>query len=393
MSSDERLANVTTLVRDLVAFDTTPGRATREIADYACEFVARSAAGTEISRHEYADGDKVNLVIRKGPVRERAGLLLSGHLDVVPANEPEWTTDPFSLRESDGRWFGRGATDMKTFVALALDAFVRFDPTSANAPLVLFLTSDEEIGSLGVQAWLRENDAKSLPRHAIIGEPTSGRVVRMHKGHLKVRFAIAGRAAHSGLPHRGDNAIRYAGPLLAKLEDLRARWEMVRVASSECFTECPYPALNVGMIRGGRAVNIVPDSCVIDVGVRLLPGMNSDDALRELDACVAALGADDARKITMTVVNDSPPMLCDAESTLYQQMARICEQDVDAGVSFSSDAGVLSRAGVDCVLWGPGTMDDAHCANESIATAEVVAAQQKLSEIVAAFCTSAAVPA
>ncbi|HXT21455.1 MAG TPA: M20/M25/M40 family metallo-hydrolase, partial [Thermoanaerobaculia bacterium] len=196
------------LLARLVAFDTTSSNSNLPLADFLAEYLDRP--GVRIHRDAPADQPKANLVVEIGPPVDpatRAGLVLSGHMDVVPAGDG-WTTPPFELHERGGALYARGSADMKGFLALAANVAAGVDPARVRQPLVLVLTYDEELGTLGA-AHLHDHwpADRPLPREAIVGEPTEPRPVRMHKGHLKARFTFHGVSAHSAYPHLGKNAI------------------------------------------------------------------------------------------------------------------------------------------------------------------------------------------
>lgn len=374
-----RLSDVELLER-LVAFDTTSRLPSAPIFDFVADYLR--SAGCRLQRWD-SSGGKAELVAWRGPACEgivERGLTLSGHLDCVPADEPGWDSDPFRLLNRGGRLTGRGAVDMKGFAAIAMNLLAEA-PEDAGGPLALLLTSDEEVGSLGAQRFARTwHGTPALPGNVVIGEPTGLRVVRMHKGHLKLRIAVEGRASHSGLPEAGINAIERGAQVVTALAQVAGTLRAERCTFSRAFPECPYPVLNIGMIRGGRAVNVVPDECVIDLGLRLLPGQRSEDygpeyLLRRLPAPLQDV-------VKCEIVNDSPPMLCPADAPVLQRLLELTGQTEELGVSFASDAGWLSRQGFACVLFGPGDMQDAHCPNESIALEQLEAASARLCELI-----------
>jgi acetylornithine deacetylase len=377
------------LLARLVGHDSTSRRSNRPVADFVCDYLDRPAC--VIERHESADGEKVEVVARVGPEPgpDRGGLVLSGHLDVVPADEPEWESDPFVLREADGRWYGRGTCDMKGFVALAVNRLAALEPDGLAAPLVLVLTSDEELGSLGAQRLAATRPADPpLPVAAVIGEPTSLRVVRMHKGHLTFRITARGRSAHSGSPHLGRNAIEPAARVVTALGALREERARVRADTSVCFPEVPFPVLNVARVSGGTANNVVPERCVVHVGVRLLPGMDTAEPIRRVRDLVAEAAGED--EVAVEVLNDNPPMLLDEGAAINRTLCRLVGQTQTHGVSYASDAGVLRRdLGMECVLYGPGTIEVAHRPNEHVPIDEVRTAGATLDELVNGACRSA----
>ena len=362
----------------LVAFDSTSHRSNLDLADFIAEYANRT--GVRIRRNPSADGRKVNLVITAGPEdRARRGLMLSGHMDVVPAGESGWRTDPFALTRVGDAYVARGACDMKGFLALALNRFAALDPARRRSPLTLVFTYDEELGTLGArrlaETW---TDPELLPRSAVIGEPTSLGVVRMHKGHLKVRVTTTGVPAHSAYPHLGRSAIEPAGPILGALAALSAELAAERPRYGEYFGAVPFPSLNVGLIAGGTAINVVPERCVIDMGIRLLPGMGSAEMVERVRRAVTCAASD----AVVEGIGDSPPMLVDERASIHEELCRHLGQHDSRAVSFTTDASWLQCMGVECVIWGPGSIEVAHKPNEWLPVAEFVRAGELLDRLV-----------
>ena len=343
------------------------------------------AAPTEIVVQDYDEGRKHNVLLTRGPRLDGGeGLTLCGHLDVVPADESDWETDPWELSDRGDRWAGRGTADMKGFVALAIDRFRRLDATDMRAPLAILLTADEEVGSLGAQRWVSDQAAPTLPRQVVIGEPTGLKAVRLHKGHLRLRLTIEGQAAHSGYPRRGRSAIEPAGPALVALAALRRELEDETHEDSRHFPEVPFVTLNIGRIEGGVATNVIADRCVLELGLRPLPGVSSRELTERVNATLsAALGDADW---SLAVDNDSPPLRTRGDSPLYTALTAELGQRGDVGVGFSSDGGTLARLDLDCVLFGPGSIEVAHRANEFLPKDEFERAGGVLDHLIERFC-------
>lgn len=383
-----RLSDADLLSR-LVAFDSTSRNSNLPIADFLCEYLDRP--GVRIDRNPSPDGRKVNVIAWIGPPPrgDRAGLVLSGHMDVVPADEAGWRNDPFELADEGDRWVGRGACDMKGFLALAANLAAEADPTRLRAPLALVFTYDEEVGTLGAKRLLESYaPGPSLPRAAIIGEPTSLRVARAHKGHLKLRITLHGRSAHSGYPHLGANAIEPAGRVIGALAELRRELEREAAPHSDLFPEVPFVPLNVGIVQGGAAINVVPDRCVVEVGVRPLPEMESADLAERIRRAAVAAAA--PFEPTVEILSDSPPMFLDESAPIHLHLRDLVGQSESTTVSFATDAGWLQRLGLDCAIFGPGTIEVAHKPNESLPKSELAAARDLLARSVRRFCEEAA---
>lgn len=368
----------------LVGFDTTSHRSNLELIDWVADVVDRP--GIRFDRVESEDGRKANLLATLGPeTGDREGLLLSGHVDVVPADEPGWTSDPFELVERDGRLFGRGACDMKGFVALAVRAMAALDPDRLVRPLALLLTYDEEVGCLGAkrfaEAWEEPN---RLPRRAIVGEPTGLDVVRMHKGHLRARLVVHGKPAHSGLPHLGENAIEPAARAITALSELRETFAAERPESSAAFPEVPFVALNVATVEGGSADNVIPDRCMVTIGARPLPGMDAAEVFDRIRIAVEPVL--DGERWGLELVNETPALLTGSDADVIRELADDVGQEDDPTVSFATDAGWLSTLGIDCAVCGPGSIELAHQPDESIAETELEEGGKLLDRAIRRWC-------
>lgn len=378
------------LLSRLVAFDSTSRNSNLPIADFLCDYLDRP--GIRIDRNLSADGKKANVVAWIGPAPrdDRAGLVLSGHMDVVPAEETGWRNDPFTLADEGDRWVGRGSCDMKGFLALAANLAAEADPERLRAPLALVFTYDEEVGTLGAKRLLESyGPGPSLPRAAVIGEPTSLRVARAHKGHLKLRITLPGKSAHSGYPHLGVNAIEPAGRVICALTDLRRELENEEAPHRELFPEVPFVPLNVGTVQGGAAINIVPDRCVVEVGVRPLPDLPESSSILTERIRQAAVAAAAPCVPVIEILSDSPPMLLDESAPIHRHLRDLVGQSETITVSFATDAGWLQRLGLDCAIFGPGTIEVAHKPNESLPKSELAAARGLLARTVRQFCEEA----
>ncbi len=371
------------LLARLVAFDTTSHKSNRELVDFIGDYLERP--GVRITRHPTADGAKLNLIVAAGPEDGDHGLVLSGHMDTVPAESEGWKSDPFTLTRRDGSYVARGAADMKGFLALAINRLAMADIARLRHQLVLLFTHDEETGTLGARRLLDEPGAVlPLPKATIIGEPTSLRVLRMHKGHLRIRLSFTGVPAHSGLPHLGVNAVEAGGRAIVALAELRQILERERHSNAEHFPEVPYVTLNVARVAGGGATNVVPADCVLDLGVRLLPGMSAEKMVGRVRAVVEK--AVSPVPLELAVQGETPPMIAPEDAPIVRLLSAELGQSGSGSAPFGTDGGWLSRLGLDCVLWGPGSIEVAHKPNESLPVAEFVRAGELLDRIVHRAC-------
>lgn len=381
-----RLSDEALLAR-LVGFDSTSAHSNLPIADFIADYL--DLPGIRTTRNPSPDGTKTNLVVEVGPATDpdrRDGLVLSGHMDVVPATEPDWQSDPFELLALDDRLVGRGACDMKGFVALAINTAARLRPDALAAPLALVITYDEEVGTLGAHQFAHTwPDDHPLPRRAIIGEPTSLRAVRLHKGHARGVVEIGGTPAHSGYPHLGHSAIEPLGRAIVALGELGRELREERPEQSEHFPEVPFVALNLAIVEGGSAINIVPERARLEIGYRILPGMDSAQIDERVRRCLArALDGEDWR---YEPGSTSPPMLLDEEHDLHQAVCRLAGQEETVSASYATDAGWFDRVGFDCLLYGPGDIGVAHKPNEWLPRAELERCARDLETLVDHYCT------
>ena len=371
------------LLARLIGFDTTSRVSNLPLADFLCEYLQRP--GVRILRNPSADGTKTNLIIMTGPESpDREGLVLSGHMDVVPAEESDWRSDPFTMIDDGDRYIGRGTSDMKGFLALAVNRFAAVDATSLRRPLVLLFTYDEEAGTLGARHFT-ETFAypEQLPRSVVIGEPTQLRVVRAHKGMLRLKVTFTGRAAHSGYPHLGRSAIEPAARAIAALTSLRQLMETERHPNADIFPAVPFAALNVGTVYGGVAANVIPDRCEIQLGIRLLPGMTAEAMTNRVVAAVQEVVNDG---LSVEAVSESPPMMLDSGAPIVRTLCETAGERTAESVMFASDAGWLQTVGFDCVLFGPGSIEVAHRANEFLPADQFRRAGEILDQLILRSC-------
>jgi acetylornithine deacetylase len=319
------------------------------------------------------DGEKSSLFATIGP-SGTGGIALSGHTDVVPVAGQAWDTDPFTLTERDGRLYGRGACDMKGYLACALALVPQLKAGRLKVPFHLAFSYDEETGCTGVRPMIGEF-ARSLPtpRYVFVGEPTGMSVVDAHKGPMRWRVDLVGRAAHSSMPHLGVNSIAYAGRLIAEL--LRIAEELEAGARDERF-EPPFTSLQVTQIEGGTASNIVPVPCWFGWEIRGLPGFDPltlDARLRRLaDSYLPEMRrvASEA-DIRIAITNHVPAFAADTKSGIVPLALQLSGQNATFAVSYCTEAGLFQDGGAPSVVIGPGHIAQAHTANEFIAVAEL----------------------
>lgn len=334
-----------------------------------------------IHRFDAGDG-KANIVALTGPDPDpatRNGLTLSGHMDCVPALEPTWESDPFTLTIRDGRAYGRGACDMKGFDALAICAMREAAEQAVHLaqPLALILTCDEEVGVLGAPMLAKQLPPELiLPRRTIVGEPTNFRVYRGHKGLITATLTIHGAEAHSSIPHTGWNAIEGAARFIAALEAEAQILAHAPCEDAALFPDSPCATLSVVMIQGGTAINIIPGSCVFTLSMRTLPSQGRD-AFEEIVARAAsAAGLTAGSSSGAYTLHIFPPTAGYSLPRDHTWVRDFCAATGAAtatatGAPYATDAGALTALGFECIVWGPGDISRAHRANEWIGLDEL----------------------
>lgn len=367
MTSQELLAR-------LVAFDTTSHKSNLALISFVSDYLRE--LGIEVRLVEDASAAKANLFATVGPA-DKSGIALSGHTDVVPVTGQTWTSDPFTMRTEGGRYYGRGTCDMKGFLASVLARVARIDPSSLKTPLHLAFSYDEEIGCTGVRPMLAQfGDELVRPRMAIIGEPTSMRVVDAHKGPVRWRVDVKGHAAHSSMAHLGVNAIQIAGRLIGELT--RIENDLKRDHAHDRF-EPGYATLQVTEIEGGNATNIVPELCWFGFDVRATPGLDPDEIearvrdYAETECLPAMRAVSKNAAITIERINDVPAFAADPSAEIIALVLRLTDQNETAAVSYATEAGLFQHAGVASVVCGPGDIAQAHTADEWLAQSELSA--------------------
>jgi acetylornithine deacetylase len=365
---------------ELAAFPTVSADSNEALIRYAAGRITE--AGGRINTLAGAVAGKFNLLASFGP-DTGAGIVLSGHSDVVPVSGQDWQTDPFTLTERNGRLHARGASDMKGFLAAMLSATERCAPAKLSRPLHLAISYDEEIGCIGVRDLLARLRAQNFQAEGcIIGEPTGLRVITGHKGKIDGCICCRGRAAHSANPPLGCNAIMLAGNMLSELAALQA--ELAK-ASHDTAYAFPCTSLHAGKIKGGVALNIVPDACDIAFEIRYVAGEDTEALLARLRAAGARLAAASNGGLVEVRITNEYPGVETAQDAAIVRTALAATQTTQTGkVSFGTEAGLFTGAlGLETVICGPGSIDRAHKADEYVTKDELAACDTFLDRVIA----------
>jgi acetylornithine deacetylase len=303
------------------------------------------------------------------------GVALSGHMDVVPVTGQVWDTDPFRMVERDGRLYGRGTSDMKGFLACALAAVPEFRRRRLAVPIHLAFSYDEEVGCTGVRPMIAELGHRlPRPRMVMVGEPTTMQVVDAHKGGVRWRITIKGRAAHSSTPDLGVNTISVATRLLIEL----GRIEKELRAKPNPRFDPPYSTLQVTRMQAGTATNIVPQECWLDWEIRRLPGISIDAYEADIKRFAETELLPEMRRVAPEADVEIrrtqagiPPFEATPGSEVVALAFRLAQQNETFAVSYGTEASLFHEAGCPSVVCGPGDIAQAHTANEWIAISEL----------------------
>lgn len=369
---------------DLIRSESISANSNLEIIAYIEKSLA--ASGVVARRVPSADGCKSSLLATIGPA-DRAGVVLSAHTDVVPVEGQAWTVPPFAGVVRDDRVYGRGATDMKGFLAVVLAAVPQFVAASPVAPVHLAFSYDEEVGCRGAPDLVQALMASvAPPALAIVGEPTRMRVVHAHKGKVARRLTITGRTGHSAMPHRAANAVDAAVAIAHGLRGL-ADAEVAR--GGDPAFDPPYTTIHLGSLHGGSAVNLVPDHAVLEYEIRTIPGRDADEILKRIDALVAherqrlqAQAAD--ADIVSEEMSAYPGLDSGIDAASTHLVAKLAGDEQRATtVAFGTEAGLYARAGIPTLVCGPGDMARGHKADEWIGFDELAAAGAMMGRIAA----------
>ena len=381
-----RLEDTLGILQRLIAYPTVSADSNLElIADLANHL---DDCGARVELFQDDTGTKANLFASLGPDQSEGGLLLSGHTDVVPVADQDWTTDPFELLERDGRLYGRGTCDMKGFIAAAVAMAREYGQMDLRRPLHFAFTYDEEVGCLGARALVPELQQRGIrPAMAIIGEPTDMRPIEGHKGCCEYTVRFSGLEGHGSASERGVNAAEYAVRYVTHLMELRADL-MQRMPPTSRY-QPPWTTINIGAIRGGVAHNVIAGKAEVDWEMR--PVQNSDvDFVKgavagfiESELLPAMRAVHPEADIETEVIGEVAGLeVLDNNAARDLVMALIGANGADV-VPFGTEAGLFQEMGTSVVVCGPGSIEQAHKPDEFVSIEQMescIAMLEKLGE-------------
>jgi len=362
------------MIAKLISFDTTSRNSNLELIDFVEHYLDEN--GARCTRFYNDDKTKANLLASIGPNIE-GGIILSGHTDVVPVDGQPWVTDPWALTEKDGKLYGRGTCDMKSFSAIALSLVPEFLERGLNVPIHFALSYDEEVGCTGVGGMIEGlGEAIPTPRCAIIGEPTNMKVVNGNKGIRAFRTTVEGKESHSSLPENGASAILFSVELINHLMELGRQMEDLGDASGQF--DPAFTTLSIGVIEGGTATNIIPRECQFDWEYRPLPHVDQDCIISEFQSHVDNIvlprllkqGGGEGSIVTEDLVA-VPGLQAQGISPAEELALKLTGANRTETVSYAAEAGMFQIAGVPSVICGPGSITEAHKPNEFITLDQV----------------------
>jgi acetylornithine deacetylase len=361
------------LLDRLIAFKTVSSRSNLDIVDFIKSYLASLGVESVTIRDE--TGQKANLFATIGPA-DRPGYVLSGHTDVVPVEGQAWSHDPFTMRREGEKLYGRGASDMKGFLACMLASVPLMLKEPLVAPIHLAFSYDEEVGCFGVHGVI-EHMTKTLPpqRAVFVGEPTDMGVVGGHKGSAGLLTTVTGKLCHSSRPDRGVNAIFHAMDLVDELR--RYAGELRSAPDAGSPFELPYTTVSVGVIHGGTARNAVPGDCAFQWDIRATKAGMVDSLIDRFTTFTNQVvlpamreGFADA-SVATKIAYDVPPLVPTAGSLAETLAKRFASRNEVRALNYGSEAGIFQAAGMPTVICGPGRDSEAHIADEWIAVEQL----------------------
>jgi acetylornithine deacetylase len=377
MNSEEILAR-------LVAFDTTSTRSNLQLIDFVRNLLDDYAIESQLVHND--DHSCANLYATIGP-DDHGGIMLSGHTDVVPTAGQDWHSDPYQLRAEDKLLFGRGSCDMKGFIACVLAGLPQIAAERLQTPIHLAFSYDEEIGCVGARRLVDSMAGFEVrPRFGLIGEPTNMSMVLGHKGKISFRVTVSGLSCHSAYISNGVNAVEYAAELITFIRNMNTR---VQQNLTDPSYTVPHTTFHVGNINGGTALNIVPRQCAFEFEIRNLPQEDLDSLVHEIkhyasDVLLADMQTRYAQsEIRFDETSCYPGLHTDPASAVIACTRAINPIDeVGDNVSFGTEAGLFDSIGINSLVCGPGSIDQAHKPDEFVSREQMQYCDQMIENLV-----------
>ncbi|MFD1702374.1 acetylornithine deacetylase [Methylopila henanensis] len=373
------------LLGRLLAFDTTSRNSNLAlIADVEAYL---DGLGVPHERVTDAGGEKANLYATIGPA-DRPGIVLSGHTDVVPVDGQPWSSDPFALLRRDGRIYGRGACDMKGFLAVCLALAPEMAKADLKIPIHFAFSYDEEVGCLGVRGLLAALAARPVkPLGCIVGEPTDMQVVIGHKAKRSLIGVARGTSGHSSRAPEFVNAVEHAARLVTAVTEIGGR--LASSGGRDELYDVPFSTAHVGVFHGGTALNIVPDEATLEFEFRVLPEEDADALVEEVRGVAAGIEAemkarDPQASLDVRIKSEFPGLSTDPSADIVTLAKRLAGRNDHAKVAYGTEAGLfVEMAGIPTVICGPGSIGEAHKPDEFVTEAQLAACEAFVRRLIA----------
>ena len=372
------------MIEQLIAFDTTSHKSNLELIAFVRDYLGELGVDCELTYDD--DRRKANLYATLGP-SDRGGIALSGHTDVVPVEGQDWSSDPFAVTEKAGRLYGRGTSDMKSFIAVALSYAPHFLAADLKTPIHYCFSFDEEVGCLGVPRLLKALAQKPVrPRACIVGEPTDMKVVTAHKGMLSLVCHVRGLECHSSLAPQGVNAVQAAARVITKLEDMARR--KAAEGPFDPGYEVPYTTVHTGVVQGGTALNIVPKDCHFLFEFRSLPEDDGEALLaevkryaqEEIEPGMKAVAPETG--FAWEPRSSFPGLQTPEDAEVVALTKTLTGANTTGKVPYGTEAGLFQESGIPVVVCGPGNIAQAHKPDEFIDLEQVALCERFMERLI-----------
>lgn len=377
------------LISKLISFDTTSRESNLELITFIEDYLHGFGIATQRVLNE--DGSKANLYATVGPA-DKSGIMLSGHTDVVPVDGQNWATDPFSVTEKDGKLYGRGTADMKSFIAIVLANVPAMAKRDLKIPFHFAFSYDEEIGCIGVRRLIEAiTEMPIRPAMCIVGEPTDMRVIIGHKGKLSIRAHVRGHEAHSSLAPQGVNAVEYAAELIVRLGEIAQR--MAKEGPFDELYDVPFTTVHTGVISGGTALNIVPRDCSFEFEFRHLSDVDPYKLMQEITDFARDTLEPRMHKVqpgtgfTFEEMSTIPALDLNGDEEVVNLAKALTGQNDHAKVAYGTEAGLFqTRAGIPTVICGPGRIAEAHKPDEFVSLEQIARCEDFVQRLIDHVC-------
>ncbi len=368
------------ILEKLISFKTISETNNDKMIDFIIKFLKDCNIK---SKKIFGEKGRYNLYCRIGPNVE-GGIIFSGHTDVVPVEGQEWTYNPFKMKKIKNKLYGRGSADMKGFLAVVLSLIKKIKIDKLKKPLYLIFSYDEEVGCIGIQKLVPFlKSLKPKPKFCLVGEPTEMKLINQHKGKKNFLVIFGGIEAHSSLVDDGVNAIKYCVDFLNFLETKKK--DVKKQKNQNFFPN--YSTINVGRIKGGIAVNIIPKKCEIEFEIRDTPTFDTNKLIKEIKKYLKEIEKKMKLKnkncfIQFKEINDFPPLNTNENSEIVSLCLNYLKTNALNTVSFGTEAGVFNQLDIQTLVCGPGSINQAHKPDEFIEISQLNECESFLLKII-----------